>query len=171
MEFYNVINKRRSYRQFESKVPEEEKVKRILDAARKAPTWANMQGVEYIIVKEPKNVKAVWEGIGQETKFQNAPMFIVGIIPENGSGKNLNGEKYYPVDFGICFEHLILAATAESLATCWIGAFYEEKVKKALEIPKRYHVLGITPLGYPKKQKSEVTERKSLKEIIHYEKF
>ena len=171
MDFYEAVKTRRSYRVFKADTPEEEKVERILNAARLAPTWANMQGVHYIVVKEPENVKAVWEAVGQAQKFAQAPMFIVGIISEKGSGMNSNSQKYYGVDVGICFEHLILAATAEGLGTCWIGWFNEEKVKSALGIPEDYKVMGITPLGYPVKPKGEITERKSLDKIVHYEKF
>ncbi|TFF90717.1 MAG: nitroreductase [Promethearchaeota archaeon] len=171
MEFYEVIKKRRSYRFYTEKKPEKDQIKRVLDAARLAPTWANMQGVEYVVVQNLETVKKIWEAIGQKKKFAEAPMFIVGIIPESGSGTNLNGEKYYGVDFGICFEHLILAATAEGLATCWIGWFDEEKIKNILEIPKKYRVMGLTPLGYPTKQKGEIHDRKALEKIVHYEKF
>jgi nitroreductase len=171
MEFYNVVRSRRSYRAYKPDMPEKEKVNRVLEAARLSPTWANMQGVHYIVVQEPNNVKAIWEAVGQMQKFAKAPMFIVGAISEKGSGMNSNGEKYYGVDFGICFEHLILAATAEGLATCWIGWFNEKKVKEILGIPEEYKVMGVTPLGYPLKTKGEITERKSLEKIVHYEKF
>lgn len=171
MEFYDVVRKRRSYRVYKPNMPEKEKIDRILEAARLAPTWANFQGVHYILVQEPKNVKAIWEAIDQTKKFIEAPMFIVGLISEKDSGKNLNGEKYYGVDFGICFEHLILAATAEGLATCWVGRFNEDKVKQILEIPKKYKVLGLTPLGYPVELKGEVQNRKPIEEIVHHEKF
>ena len=174
MEFYKVVRKRRSYRAYNPDVPEEEKVNRILEAARLAPTWANMQGVHYIVVQDQENIKAIWKALEQKPpeKFQSAPMFIVGIISERGSGVNLtNSEKYYGVDFGICFEHLILAATAEGLATCWIGYFNEEKVKNILEIPKKYRVMGLTPLGYSTKSKGEVKDRKPLDKIIHWEKY
>jgi nitroreductase len=171
MDFYEVVKTRRSYRVFKPDIPEKEKVDRILNAARLAPTWANMQGVHYIVVQESENVKAIWQAVGQMQKFAEAPMFIVGIIPEKGSGMNSNGEKYYSVDFGICFEHLILAATAEGLATCWIGWFNESKVKEILNIPDEYRVMGLTPLGYPLKPKGEITERKPLEKILHYEKF
>ncbi len=171
MDFYDVVKKRRSYRVYKPEMPEKEKIERILDAARLAPTWANLQGVHYILVQKPDNVKAVWKAIGQETKFIEAPMFIIGTISTVGSGINNSGEKYYGVDFGICFEHLILAAAAEGLATCWIGFFNEEEVKKVLKIPKKYKVMGLTPLGYPIKPKGEVKERKSINEIVHYEQF
>jgi nitroreductase len=174
MEFYEVVRKRRSFRFYKSEMPEKEKIERILEAARLAPTWANMQGVHYIIVQDQEKVKAVWKALGQRPpeKFQSAPMFIVGIISEKGSGVNLtNSEKYYGVDFGICFEHLILAATAEGLATCWVGYFNEEKIKDILEIPEKYHVMGLTPLGYSTKSKGEVKERKALDKIVHWDKF
>jgi len=171
MDFYEVVKTRRSSRVYKQDMPEKEKVDKILNAARLAPTWANMQGVHYIVVQEPENVKAIWQAIGQMQKFAEAPMFIVGIISEKGSGMNSNREKYYGVDFGICFEHLILAATAEGLATCWIGWFNEPKVKEILNIPDEYRVMGLTPLGYPVKPKGEITERKPLEKIVHYEKF
>ncbi|MHA1292768.1 MAG: nitroreductase family protein [Promethearchaeota archaeon] len=171
MDFYEVIKKRRSFRFYKIDMPEKDKIERILEAARLAPTWANKQGVQYIIVQKPETVKKIWRAIGQRKKFAEAPMFIIGIISEKDSGTNSNGEKYYGVDFGICFEHLILAATAEGLATCWIGWFNEKKIKQILEIPEKYRVMGLTPLGYSTKPKNEVHDRKPLNEIIHYEKF
>ena len=171
MDFYDVVKKRRSYRVFKTAMPEKEKIEKILEAARLAPTWANMQGMHYIISQDPEKVKQIWRAVGQKTKFIEAPMFITGVIAESGSGTNVNGLKYYSVDFGICFEHLILAATAEGLATCWIGYFNEDKVKQILEVPKKYRVIGLTPLGYPVKEKGEITDRKPLDKILHWEQF
>ncbi|MBY9008858.1 MAG: nitroreductase family protein [Candidatus Lokiarchaeota archaeon] len=171
MDFYDVVRKRRSYRVYKHDMPEDDKVKRILEAARLAPTWGNKQGMEYIVVKDTVTVKRVWNAVDQEKKFVEAPMFIVGIISESGSGRNSNGIKYFPLDCGICFEHLILAATAEGLATCWIGWFNESKVQEVLGIPEKFRVLALTPLGYPIKEKGEVVDRKPLEEIVHYDKF
>ncbi len=171
MDFYEVVKRRRSFRGYKTEMPEDQKIERILDAARLAPTWGNMQGVHYIVVKEPENVKVVWKAIEQDKKFIDAPMYIVGLISPAGSGTNKSGEKYYGVDFGICFEHLILAAAAEGLATCWIGWFNEEKIKNILNIPKKYKVMGLTPLGYPIKPKGEVKDRNPITEIVHYEEF
>ena len=171
MDFYDVVRKRRSYRVYKHDMPEDDMVKRILEAARLAPTWGNKQGMEYIVVKDTVTVKRVWNAVDQEKKFVEAPMFIVGIISESGSGRNSNGIKYFPLDCGICFEHLILAATAEGLATCWIGWFNESKVQEVLGIPEKFRVLALTPLGYPIKEKGEVVDRKPLEEIVHYDKF
>ncbi|MFW9987672.1 MAG: nitroreductase family protein [Candidatus Odinarchaeota archaeon] len=171
MDFYEVVKKRRSYRAYKPDMPDKEKIERILEAARLAPTWANKQGVSLILVQKPEKVKAIWRAIDQDQKFSSAPMFIVGIISEEGSGTNKNGEKYYGVDFGICFEHLILAATAEGLASCWIGWFHEDEIKRILNIPKKYKIMGLTPLGYPYKPKGEIKDRIPIEKIVHYEKF
>ena len=171
MDFYEVVKKRRSHRFFTEKMPSDDQIMRIIDAARLAPTWANMQGMQYVVVRAPEIVKEVWNAVNQKNKFSDAPIFIIGIIPESKSGVNHSGEKYYPVDFGICFEHLILAATAEGLATCWIGYFDEAKIKRILEIPKKYRILALTPLGYSTKPKGEVKDRVPLESILHYDKF
>ncbi len=171
MNFYEAVKKRRSYRMYKKQMPPKEKIMNIIDAARLAPTWANKQGMHYVIVQDPSKVKAIWEAIDQKQKFIDAPLFIVGCINEKGSGMNNNGLRYFTVDFGICFEHLILAATAEGLGTCWIGFFNEDRVKEILEIPKKYRVIGLTPLGYPTKEKKEVTDRKSIDLIVHWDKF
>ncbi|MHA1689983.1 MAG: nitroreductase family protein [Promethearchaeota archaeon] len=171
MDFYEVIRNRRSYRKYLPDMPPEDSIQRMLEAARLAPTWANKQGVHYIVVKDPEKVKAVRKATGQIGKFSDAPIFIVGVISEKDSGTGGNGIKYFTVDFGICFEHLILAATAEGLGTCWIGWFNEKKIKKILEIPEKYRVLGLTPVGYPKKKKGEVKDRAPLEQIVHHDKF
>ena len=171
MDLYKAIETRRSVRSFADKMPPMELVEKIIDKARLAPTWANMQGAEYIIVRNSINVKKIYEAIGQGNKFRSAPMFIVGIISEKGSGKNFkSGLRYFMLDMGICFDHLILAATAEDLATCWIGHFDEEKIKEILEIPKKFRVVCLTPLGYKRKE-YEPRPRKNLEEIVHYEKY
>ena len=56
MDFYDVVKRRRAFRVYKPEIPEEEKIERILEAARLAPTWGNMQGVHYIVVKVPENV-------------------------------------------------------------------------------------------------------------------
>jgi len=66
---------------------------------------------------------------------------------------------------------MMLVAHEAGLGTCWIGAFDEAKVKKVLAIPKEVRVIAMFPLGYPAEEKGEVTDRKSLNEIIHYERW
>jgi nitroreductase len=76
------------------------------------------------------------------------------------------------LDVSIAFTHLILAARAEGLGTCWIGAFDNDEIKKILDIPEEVNVVAITPLGYPKDDEfSEPGPRKPLTEITSVDRF
>jgi nitroreductase len=75
-----------------------------------------------------------------------------------------------PVDIGIAFEHLMLAAESEGLGTCWIGAFIEEDVRRILGVPEKVKIVALTPVGYPAADKI-YRERKGLDEIVMFEKW
>ena len=79
------------------------------------------------------------------------------------------GEEYWKVDAAIAMQSLVLVAHELELGTCWIGAFNEDKVKEALNIPDQVRVVAMTPLGYPAEQKGPVKDRKPMDEIVHYE--
>ena len=75
-----------------------------------------------------------------------------------------------PVDIGIALEHLMLAAEAEGLGTCWIGAFREDEVREILEVPAGVKIVALTPVGYPAVDKV-FRKRKPLEEILMREKW
>lgn len=82
------------------------------------------------------------------------------------------GEMSMLLDVSIAFTHLILAARAEGLGTCWIGAFKNDEIKKLLEVPDEYEVVAATPLGYPSWNIFiEPENRKNLDEIVSLNKF
>ncbi|MBN2157067.1 MAG: nitroreductase family protein [Candidatus Lokiarchaeota archaeon] len=169
MEFNDVITFRRSVRKFQpDKVPEEI-LKRILEAARLAPTWANKQGVRYLVVDKTDLIEEVGEGIGQNWT-KKVPMLIVVFINPKDSGINMNGIEYYTVDAAICLHQLILSAVNEGLGTCWIGWFDEKKIKKTLQVPETMRIIGITPLGYPRYEPRE-QNRLDLDEIVYRNKY
>jgi len=76
----------------------------------------------------------------------------------------------FAIDLTIAFEHMILAAANEGLATCWIGAFEEKKVKKILNVPDDVRVVALTPIGYAAEEAKD-RGRKPLAEIVSYEKY
>jgi nitroreductase len=78
------------------------------------------------------------------------------------------GQLTYPIDLAIALEHMVLAAAAEGLGTCWIGAFYEEEVKKILNIPPEVRVVALLPLGYPD-ESPHPRPRKEIGEIVAFE--
>jgi len=59
------------------------------------------------------------------------------------------GQACYPIDTAIAIDHITLCAVAEGLGTCWIGAFFEDRVKEILSIPPEIRVVALLPLGYP----------------------
>jgi nitroreductase len=70
-----------------------------------------------------------------------------------------------------CRANMILVAHELGLGTCWIAHFDEGKIKDVLGIPKNVRVIALLALGYPAVIKGSVIDRKSLDEIIHYERW
>ncbi|MFN4226969.1 MAG: nitroreductase family protein [Candidatus Ratteibacteria bacterium] len=174
MEFYEVIKTRRSVRSYKKEMIPEDVLKRILDAARIAPSGSNRQPWKFIIIKDEKiKRKMVALCDGQEFVAQ-APLLIVAC------GRNIHynrgkwmGDYSVIVDVAIAVDHLTLAARNEGLGTCWIGSFDNERIKKFLGIPEDVNVVALTPLGYPEDPNvfKETKDRKKLEEIICYDKW
>ncbi len=140
-----MVRNRKSIRKYTSRKVPDDVLKRILEAARWAPSWANRQCCRYIVVDDP----AIVSGIAGRAKPFNAPVYIVALADPDQSGKK-DGKDYYLVDVAISLEHLVLAATAEGLGTCWLGGMLDEAaVKGQLGIPDNMRVVAMTPLGYP----------------------
>lgn len=168
MDFFEVVKKRYSCRHYKNQPVEEEKIDKILESARLAPSAHNAQNWKFIVVKEKNNREALAEAAGQAFIAQ-APVIIVAVSldPEHVLS---SGVPAYGLDLGIAVEHMALAATALGLASCWIGAFDQNGVKKILEIPQRYKVVALLPIGYPA-DLPRAKIRKSLGEIVNWEKF
>ena len=83
------------------------------------------------------------------------------------------GQPTYAIDVAIAVDHMTLAAVEEDLGTCWIGAFYEDKVKEILGVPETNRVVALLPLGYPaeaaKATKPAPKPRKPIGEIVAYD--
>jgi nitroreductase len=165
LEFLEVIKNRRSIRKYKQDLIPDEIITQILDAARLAPSGSNRQPWHFIVVKNPGTKKK----LGLHPWAEEAPVIIVGCVdPTEG--------RWYVIDGSIAFEHIVLAATNFGLGTCWMGRFLEnlgetdERIKRVLGIPGHMRVLAVTPLGYPN-EGPEPRERKTLHEIVHYEKF
>ncbi len=172
MEFDNVVASRKSVRDFLSKDVEDEKLMKILEASRWAPSWENHQSCQFIVVRD----KAI---IQKLCLFENVPVLLVACANPEESGQ-LNGMDYYLVDVGICTQQLVLAATNLGLGTCWTGFFNEEDTKKMLQVPENIKIVALILLGYPDpagtigKDLREMVKgdtRKPLEEMIHKEKW
>ena len=170
MNTFETIQKRRSIRKYKTKPVEPEKIQKLLEAARLGPSAANRQPCHFIVVTDEKAKASLSEAYNQEW-FLRAPVIIVGCAdPEEAWGKRFGGE-YWKVDAAIAMQNIVLTATELELGTCWIAAFKEKPVKKALKIPNNVKVVAMTPVGYPDERKEPATDRKPLSLIVHYNKW
>jgi len=166
MTVMEAIQQRFSARSYLDKPVEEEKLQRILEAARLAPSANNRQEWRFVIVRDPQRRKALAEAAGQPFVGE-APIVIVACANETSRIMRC-GLPCHPIDVAIALEHIALQATAEGLGTCWIGAFDQEAVKKIIEAPENVVVVELMPLGYPATQ-APPKNRLPLEEIVYEE--
>ncbi len=161
MEFMDVIRTRRSIRRYKPDPVPDEVLNQILEAARLAPSGGHRQPWHFIVVKEEETKRR----LGVPSWAAEAPVIIVGCTDPEVS------PRWHIVDLSIAFEHIVLAAANFGLGTCWIGCLgADENVKEVLGIPRHMKVVALTPLGYPDEVPGPKV-RKSLSEIVHYERF
>ncbi len=166
MEFYDVVSKRRSVRAYRTDPVEAEKLDRILNAARQAPTAANRQPLHFYVVCDAALRERLLGAYSQKW-FAQAPVIICACARPSQGWQRVDGKNYADVDVTIAMDHLILAATAEGLGTCWIGAFKPDRLRDILELPADLEPVAMTPLGYPATEPGP-TSRKELSEIVEY---
>jgi nitroreductase len=170
MKVMEAIAERRSIRSFSGQPVEEEKLLRVLEAGRLAPSARNMQDWKFVVVKDPGLRRRLAEAARNQEFVGQAPVVIAAC----GTSDYVMtcGQFTYPIDVAIAVDHMTLSAVEEGLGTCWIGAFYEDKVKEILGIPQTIRVVALLPLGYPaetaKTAKAEPKPRKPLEDIVVY---
>lgn len=168
MDVLSAIKGRRSIRKYSDKPVEEEKLLKVLEAARLAPSARNEQNWKFIVVKDPETKEKLTEAIGQSFVGE-APIILVSCGTEPKSVMR-GGQPRYTVDLSIATAYMILEAYEQGLGTCWLGSYDEDKVKKVLGIPEDVRVVAITPLGYPAESPAP-RPRKEFDEIVCYDKF
>jgi nitroreductase len=171
MDIYKAIRERTSVRSYRQDAVEEDKLERILDAARLAPSGKNGQPWTFIVVKEEETRRRLVPACKNQAFVGEAPVVIVACGHEELAYQKMGGYwNSMPVDIGIAFEHLMLAAASEGLGTCWIGAFMEEEVRAILGVPETVKIVALTPVGYSAVEKIH-RPRKSFSEVVMHEKW
>jgi len=169
MEFAELIRKRYSVRAYRSVPVEEEKLQFVLEAARLAPTAANRQAFQIIVIHTAGR-EAELKRIYKAEFFTQAPIVLaaVGVPAKNWVRKD--GHNYVDLDVGIVMDHIVLAATDQGLGTCWIGAFDPDEARAVLGLPADVEPIAFTPLGYAADQ-PQPKKRKALTELVRYERW
>lgn len=166
MELSKVISQRYSSRAYLPKPVEDEKLNAVLEAARLAPTAANLQPFKLIVI-HTKGREEELRKIYNRKWFTEAPIVICAVGLNQKAWTRFDGQKYTYVDVAIAMDHFILTAASLGLGTCWIAAFNPSEARSILKLPDDVEPIIFTPLGYPKDQTKQKI-RKSLSEIVCY---
>ena len=170
MKLAELISKRYSVRAYKADPVEEVKLEQILEAARLAPTAANLQPFQLIVIHTAGR-EAELRRIYHREWFTQAPLVICACgVPGEGWVRRSDGKNYTDVDVAIVMDHLILAATDLGLGTCWIAAFDPVAAREVLGLPDGVEPMVFTPLGYPADQ-LRPKERKSVSRLVRYERW
>ncbi|MBN2329219.1 MAG: nitroreductase family protein [Candidatus Omnitrophica bacterium] len=167
MNVSEAILSRYSVRKYRDKPVEEDKIHKLLEAARLAPSANNRQEWRFVVVQDRKKRQALMRAAKNQEFVGEAPV-VIACCAVTDNHIMTCGQKCYPIDVAIAMEHICLQAVEEGLGTCWIGAFYEESVKEELQIPDEVRVVELLTLGYPADQPS-VKNRLRFDEIVMYE--
>ena len=171
MDVFEAVQERRSIRNYQNKSVEREKMEKILEAGRLAPSAKNLEPWHFIVVTDPAKRKALSGGTWAKFLMQ-APLVIVAC------GDKKSSPDWYAIDAALAVENMVLTAVSEGLGTCCVGSFNEKDVKTALKIPENLEVLVMLAVGYPgdhidlsSKLLNIVRKRKSLSEVASEEQY
>lgn len=169
MNFLDLVRSRESIRNYDPARPvAREVLERILEAGRLAPSAANRQPWRFLVISSPEMLAKV-RPCYSRSWFADAPQILV-VTGDRGAAWTRMGDGYNAIetDLTIAMDHLILAATAEGVGTCWIAAFDPQVLRSALALKENETVFAITPLGYPKPdfQRKITKDRKPLTEVV-----
>jgi nitroreductase len=169
MDVFTAISQRSSVRSYKATPVEEDKLKKILEAARLSPSSSNRQEWKFIVVKNKETRKRLANAAFGQSFIGEAPVVVVACGTESKSIMAC-GQPAHTVDVSIACAYMILQAYELGLGTCWIGAFNADETKKILDIPEHVRVVAMTPLGYPNQPPSQKS-RKSLNQIVCFDKY
>lgn len=173
MDVLEAIKERRSIRSFTDKNVSEETVNQLIEAARCAPSAGNIQPWEFVIVRDADTKRRLSEAALNQAFIEKAPVVIVVFADLNRSsrGYGSRGVHLYCIqDTAAATENILLTAQELGFGTCWVGAFHEDEVADALKAPRYLRPVAIIPVGIPADW-SSATRRRSVDEVVHYERF
>lgn len=174
-----MFTERRTIRRYKPDQVEEEKLNSVLEAARWAPSWANTQCCELIVIRDGAVKKQLAEVLSKKNPaslaVEKAPLVIAvcGKLKKSGFYNDKAITKlgdWFMYDLGLVTQNLCMAAHNEGLGTVIVGAFDHDSAGKILEVPATHEVVALVPLGYPD-QVPPAPKRKAMEEFVHWDRF
>jgi len=141
MDVFEAVQERRSIRAYQDTPVPREKLEKILEAARLAPSARNSEPWHFIAVTDGETRKILSKG--RYAKFcAEAPLVIAAC------GDKAASPDWYAIDVALAVENMVLTATSEGLGTCCVGSFDEKEVRETLKVPDNFEVLLLLAVGY-----------------------
>lgn len=167
MEYEELIRKRYSVRAYLSNPVEDEKLQKVIEAGLIAPTAANQQPFQILVVRTASRQEELGQ-IYTRDWFIQAPLILCVCGIPSRAWRRRDGASYLLADAAIVMDHMILEAANLGLGTCWIAAFDVQASRKILGIPDDVEPLFFTPLGYPADHPVD-KERKQQRVLVRFE--
>lgn len=148
MDLLPEIVNRQSIKEFQDRTIERDKIDRILEAGRLAPSAKNRQPWRFIVIDDPGMKQKIQEAaFGQEYVSQAG--VIMAMCSTNIDYRMPNGQYSHPIDITFAASFMMLQAEHEELGTCIVTTFDEIEVKELLTVPHKMKVLMLLLIGYP----------------------
>jgi nitroreductase len=172
MELAQSIESRMSVRGFTAEDVPEELVNEALRLAVLAPSAGNLQARDFVVVRDPLVKDKIAEAAFDLDFLRQAPVVVVccANLARIRNYGDRGATLYCLQDVAAAVEHILLFAASQGLGACWIGAFDEAEVSKALSLPARARPVTIIPIGRPKTQ-ARRTKRLEMDEVVHRERW
>jgi nitroreductase len=191
MKLYELLLSRRSIRQFKPKPVSVEILEKLVNAARLAPSAANLQPLEFVVADEEEVREKIFSCLRWaayiapqgDPRPGHEPMAYIVILVNTGIK-----EEGYEYDAGAAIENMILAAWEQGIGSCWLLSVERNKIQDVLEIPETHKIDSVLALGYPDEEPlAEIMQdsikywkdstgrlhvpKRKLEDIIHFNKF
>lgn len=164
MDLQEIVQTRTSVRAYRQDPVPRELVIKILEAANRAPTACNYQPFRFFVKPVKGNEDELKKVYPKDWLVQASWVILAAAVPSESWSRS-DGKNYADVDATIAFDHLILAAQAEGLGTCWVAAFHPDETRRVFQLPAGWEPLALTPLGYPG-ENSSPRKRKPLADWV-----
>ena len=174
MDFFELIEKRESCRSYDvTRDVEQEKLEKILNAARLAPSACNGQPYHFTVCRgeTAKQVAKATQSMGMNRFASQAPVLIViseeKYVKTAALGAKVKGNDYRSMDIGIVAAYLTAAATELGLSTCMLGWLDDDKLREICGLERAVRL--VITLGYAKEETIRTKKRKDLTDLVTYQ--
>ncbi len=166
-----IIQSRRSIRKFKSSKPDWRDIIECIDTMRYAPMAGNNFSLKFILIDDTKKINEIAEASQQDFVGEAKYILVVCTTPTRTKlSFEERGENYLRQQAGAAIQNFLLKITEKRLATCWIGHFADEQVKRIIKLPKEMNIEALFPIGYPLK-KPESKRKIELDNVLYFNEY